>query len=103
MANRSLVRTLPAMLPRAAMTGPWNACGFPALSLPVGNLASFIAGDRLELGLSGEWGPQDNATDTAGDTKFAGVDLQYLGTSFWLKAQAMRAGSKSSAFAAKYA
>lgn len=35
-ADRSLVRTLPSMLPRAAMTGPWNACGFPALSLPVG-------------------------------------------------------------------
>src|SRR5205807_5438782 len=32
-ADRSLIRTLPSMLPRAAMTGPWNACGFPALSL----------------------------------------------------------------------
>ena len=35
-ARRSLLRTLPSMLPRAAMTGPWNACGFPALSIPVG-------------------------------------------------------------------
>ena len=35
-ADRGLVGTLPSMLPRAAMTGPWNACGFPAISVPVG-------------------------------------------------------------------
>jgi amidase len=34
--GRGLVRTLPSMLPRAAMTGPWNACGFPAISVPAG-------------------------------------------------------------------
>jgi hypothetical protein len=64
--------------------------GRVALSAPVGKLASFIAGDRLELGLSGEWGPQDNATDDKGDIQFVGVDLQYLGTGFGIKAQAMR-------------
>jgi hypothetical protein len=64
--------------------------GRAALSAPVGDLGRWIAGDRLELGLSGEWGPQDNATDSGGDIKFVGVDVQYLGTSFWLKAQAMR-------------
>jgi hypothetical protein len=67
-----------------------------ALSIPVGNIARFIAGDRLELGLSGEWGPQDNATDNGGDTKFVGADLQYLGTGFALKAQAMKGSSPGS-------
>jgi hypothetical protein len=64
-----------------------------ALSLPVGNVARFIAGDRLELGISGEWGPQDNATDGKGDTTFVGLDLQYLGTGFAIKAQVMRGES----------
>jgi hypothetical protein len=68
-----------------------------ALSLPVGNLARFIAGDRLELGLSGEWGPQDNATDNKGDTEFVGLDLQYLGTGFALKGQIMKGSSPGSA------
>ena len=35
-ARRGLLRTMPSMLPRAAMTGPWNACGFPAVSVPFG-------------------------------------------------------------------
>ncbi|HXU83917.1 MAG TPA: hypothetical protein VN914_21125, partial [Polyangia bacterium] len=68
-----------------------------ALSIPVGNLARFIAGDRLELGVSGEWGPQDNAVDNKGDTKFVGVDVQYLGTGFAIKAQGMRGDSPGSA------
>jgi hypothetical protein len=68
-----------------------------ALSLPVGNVARFIAGDRLELGISGEWGPQDNATDNKGDTRFVGLDLQYLGTGFALKGQVMRGASPGSA------
>jgi hypothetical protein len=67
--------------------------GRAALSIPVGDLARFIAGDRLELGLSGEWGPQDAAADNKGDIKFVGVDVQYLGTGFALKAQAMRGGA----------
>jgi hypothetical protein len=67
--------------------------GRAALSIPVGNLASVIAGDRLEFGLSGEWGPQDAATDNHGDIEFVGVDVQYLGTGFSLKAQGMRGGA----------
>jgi hypothetical protein len=63
--------------------------GRVAVSLPVGNLARFIAGDRLELGVSGEWGPQDFAVDNGGDMHFLGADLQYLGTGFNIKAQAM--------------
>jgi amidase len=35
-ADRSLAATLGPMLPRAAYTSPWNACGLPALSAPVG-------------------------------------------------------------------
>ena len=58
--------------------------GRGAISLPIGRR------DRLELGLSGEWGPQDRATDSDGKIWFAGVDLQYLGTSFTLKIQGMR-------------
>jgi hypothetical protein len=64
--------------------------GRGAISLPIGDLARFISGDRLELGASGEWGPQDNARNNGGDIRFFGVDVQYLGTGFAIKAQAMR-------------
>jgi hypothetical protein len=64
-----------------------------AISAPVGKLAAAIAGDRLELGLSGEAGPQDRATDNSGLMWFAGVDVQYLGGSFSLKGQVMRGGA----------
>ena len=67
--------------------------GRAALSIPVGNLAAAIAGDRLELGLSGEWGPQDRATDNAGKLWFVGLDVQYLGSGYALKAQGMCGGA----------
>jgi hypothetical protein len=67
-----------------------------ALSIPVGNLARFIAGDRLELGVSGEWGPQDNSSNNKGDTTFVGLDVQYLGTGFSLKGQVMKGDSPGS-------
>jgi hypothetical protein len=67
--------------------------GRAAISVPVGDLFQAIAGDRLELGVSGEWGPQDKSQTNAGDMWFAGVDLQYLGSGYALKAQAMRGGS----------
>ena len=70
-----------------------TASGRVAVSLPVGYLSRFIAGDRLEIGASGEWGPQDLATDLEGATWFAGVDLQYLGDAYALKAQVMRGAS----------
>jgi amidase len=35
LAGRGLARTLTLMTPCAAYTSPWNACGFPALNLPV--------------------------------------------------------------------
>ena len=40
LADRGLLRTLSLMLPCAAYTGPWNACGFPAMNLPVGTTQS---------------------------------------------------------------
>jgi len=58
-----------------------------ALSIPIGTLVRGIAGDKLELGGSGEIGPQDWATDNSGNIWFVGVDLQYLSTNFALKAQ----------------
>src|SRR5204862_5974846 len=60
--------------------------GRAALSAPLG-------GDRLELGLDGEWGPQDRATDLHGDIWFVGADLQYVGSSLSLKGQIMRGGA----------
>jgi hypothetical protein len=64
-----------------------------AVSAPVGDLSSFIAGDRFEVGFSGEWGPQDRAADDGGDMWFLGVDVQYLGNGYALKAQGMRGGA----------
>jgi hypothetical protein len=60
-----------------------------AVSIPIGDFVSFLRGDRLELGLSGEWGPQDRATNNDGKIWFAGADLQYLSTNFALKAQVL--------------
>jgi amidase len=42
LAGRGLARTLTLMTPCAAFTGPWNACGCPAISLPVGTTPSGI-------------------------------------------------------------
>jgi hypothetical protein len=67
--------------------------GRAALSIPVGDLAAAIAGDRLELGVSGEWGPQDFAADNGGDMWFLGVDLHYQGNGLQLKAQGIRGGA----------
>ena len=61
-----------------------------AVSIPVGSLLTGIAGDKLELGASGEWGPQDWATDNHGKIEFFGADLQYLSTNFAVKAQFIR-------------
>jgi hypothetical protein len=61
-----------------------------AVSVPIGSFIGALAGDKLELGLSGEWGPQDVATDNEGALSFVGLDLQYIGANFALKAQVMR-------------
>ena len=59
--------------------------GRAAVSIPVGRL--YRSDDRLELGVSGEYGSQDRATDNNGKMWFAGLDLQYLGINFALKGQ----------------
>ena len=61
-----------------------------ALNIPIGDFVSPLSGHHLELGASGEWGPQDWASDTSGNIWFAGLDLQYLSANFMLKAQVIR-------------
>jgi amidase len=42
LAGHGVLRTVPMMLPCAAYTGPWNAAGLPAVSLPVGVTANGV-------------------------------------------------------------
>ena len=51
--------------------------GRAAVSIPVGRL--YHADDRLEIGVSGETGGQDRATDDSGKMWLAGIDLQFAG------------------------
>jgi hypothetical protein len=68
--------------------------GRAAISIPMGGLGSALEGDRLEIGASGLWGAQDRATNNGGKTTFWGVDLQYLGADYALKAQMMKGESE---------
>jgi hypothetical protein len=63
--------------------------GRVALRVPL-DAVEALAGDRVELGLSGEWGAQDNDTRSDREIWFIGADLQYQSTNFALKAQIMR-------------
>jgi hypothetical protein len=65
--------------------------GRAAINIPVGRLLR--NDDRLEIGVSGEWGPQDRATDDNGKIWFEGLDLQYLSANLALKVQVMRGGA----------
>ena len=65
--------------------------GRAAVSIPVGRL--YRTDDRLEIGVSGEYGAQDRATDTAGKMWLAGLDLQYLSVNFAIKGQLMEGRS----------
>jgi hypothetical protein len=65
--------------------------GRAAISIPIGQV--WRNDDRLEIGLSGEWGPQDRATDDGGKIWFEGLDLQYLNANFAFKAQIIRGGA----------
>jgi hypothetical protein len=64
--------------------------GRVAISLPVGSWMRPNWTDRLEIGGSGEWGPQDWASDNGGKIWFWGLDLQYLNANFAVKAQFIR-------------
>jgi hypothetical protein len=68
-----------------------------ALSVPIGDLVPGLAGHRIELGASGEWGTQDWGTDHSGKIWFAGLDFQYLSANFMIKAQAIRGGAPGTA------
>jgi hypothetical protein len=65
--------------------------GRAAVSIPVGHL--YRSDDRLEIGVSGEYGAADRATDTAGKTWLAGLDLQYLSVNFAVKGQLLEGRS----------
>ena len=60
--------------------------GRVALGIPIGGLEA-LEGHRLELGVSGELGAQDNDRRSDREIWFVGADLQYQGTDFALKAQ----------------
>lgn len=64
--------------------------GRVAFHLPIGDMISALSGDTLEIGGSGEWGPQDRASDNSGATVFFGADLTYSSADFAIKAQWMR-------------
>jgi hypothetical protein len=63
--------------------------GRVALSVPLAGIGA-LAGDHLELGVSGEWGAQDNDTRSDREVTFIGADLQYQSTNFSLQAQIMK-------------
>jgi hypothetical protein len=67
--------------------------GRAAVSVPMGMVVGALEGDRLEIGGSVLWGPQDRATNNKENTFFWGVDLQYLSANFALKAQMMKGES----------
>jgi hypothetical protein len=63
--------------------------GRAAISIPLGAVDA-LAGDRLELGISGEWGAQDDDSRSDREIWFVGADLQYQSTNFSIKAQVMQ-------------
>ena len=57
-----------------------------AFGIPVGRLEA-LEGDRLELGVSGQWGAQDFDERSDREVWFVGADIQYQSTDFALKAE----------------
>lgn len=70
--------------------------GRAALSMPLGGFDA-LEGHRLELGVSGEIGAQDNDRRSDREIWFVGADLQYQGTDIALKAQIMTGEAPGSA------
>lgn len=67
-----------------------TASGRIAISIPMSAIFGGLFGDTLEIGGSGEVGPQDRASDSDGLMWFAGADLTYASADFSLKAQWIR-------------
>ena len=65
--------------------------GRAAVSIPVGGL--YRRDDRLEIGVSGEYGTPDRATNNPDKMWFVGFDLQFLGVNYALRAQIMEGKS----------
>jgi hypothetical protein len=62
--------------------------GRAALSVPLDGIEA-LAGDRIELGISGEWGAQDDDSRNNREVWFIGADLKYSSTNFAIEAQLM--------------
>jgi len=65
--------------------------GRGAVSFPIGSL--YRRDDRLELGVSGEYGTPDRATSNPDKLWFVGFDLQFVGVNYALRAQIMEGKS----------
>jgi len=65
--------------------------GRGAVSFPVGGL--YRSDDRLELGVSGEYGTPDRGTSNPDKLWFVGFDLQFVGVNYALRAQIMEGKS----------
>jgi hypothetical protein len=63
-----------------------------ALHVPLERLTEVFDGP-LELGISGQWGPQDRALDNSGEFWLAGVDLYYFGVDLRIKGALMKGGA----------
>lgn len=57
-----------------------------ALGIPIGRIEA-LEGDRLELGVSGQWGAQDFDERSDREVWFVGADLQYQSTNFTLRGE----------------
>jgi hypothetical protein len=63
--------------------------GRAAISIPL-DVFEALEGAHVELGVSGEWGAQDNDTRSDREIWFVGADLEFQSTNFSLKAQIMQ-------------
>ncbi|MCB9655415.1 MAG: hypothetical protein H6729_14945 [Deltaproteobacteria bacterium] len=64
-----------------------------ALHIPFSDLTEALSGHTLEIGLSGEAGPQDRSADNDGVFWLVGVDFEFKSTSYALRGQWMRGHS----------
>lgn len=67
-----------------------------AASIPLQGIPA-LEGDRVEIGVSGQWGAQDNDTRSDRELWLVGADLQYQSTNLTLTAEIMQGESPGSA------